>query len=228
MFYYDGTIGLLFLGLLVTSLASARMNMTFQKYSRIRNSRNLAGYETAKMILERAGIYDVRVEPIEGSLTDHYHPAKKSVSLSEPIYGQASLSALGVAAHECGHAMQHKENYLPLNLRTAIVSAANIGSSLSMPIFIAGLIFSIPPLLKLGILLFSLALLFQLVTLPVEFNASSRALKMIKSMGIVDAVELKAVKKVLRAAAMTYVAAAAASALQLIRLIILAGGRDRD
>lgn len=228
MFYYDGTIGLLFLGLLLTSLASARMNMTFQKYSRIRNSRNLAGYETARMILERAGIYDVRVEPIEGSLTDHYHPAKKSVSLSEPIYGQTSLSALGVAAHECGHAMQHEENYLPLNIRTAIVPAANIGSSLSMPIFIAGLFFSIPPLLKLGILLFSLALLFQLVTLPVEFNASARALKMIKSMGIVDAEELKAVKKVLRAAAMTYVAAAAASTLQLVRLIILAGGRNRD
>ncbi|HEY9575350.1 MAG TPA: zinc metallopeptidase [Lachnospiraceae bacterium] len=228
MFYYDETMLLVLLGILLTGLASASMNATFQKYSKIRNSRNIAGYETAQRILNTAGIYDVRVEAISGNLTDHYHPGQKTVSLSEPIYGQSSLSALGVAAHECGHAIQHQNNYLPLQIRTAIVPVANIGSSLSMPIFILGLVLSIPPLLKIGIFLFSFAVLFQLVTLPVEFNASSRALAMIRSMGLVDEQELKGIRKVLRAAAMTYVAAAAASALQLLRLIILSGGRNRD
>lgn len=166
--------------------------------------------------------------PIRGSLTDHYDPRTKTVSLSEDIYGRNSLAAVGVAAHECGHAIQDAINYAPLNIRSAIVPAANIGSQLSWPLFIAGLIFSIDPLVTLGIVLFSLAVLFQLVTLPVEINASSRALKMLESTGILGADEKKGARKVLTAAALTYVAALAASILQLLRLIILAGGRDRD
>lgn len=179
-------------------------------------------------ILRAAGITDVQVVPIRGSLTDHYDPRTKTVSLSEDIYGRNSLAAVGVAAHECGHAIQDAINYAPLNIRSAIVPAANIGSQLSWPLFIAGLIFSIDPLVTLGIVLFSLAVLFQLVTLPVEINASSRALKMLESTGILGADEKKGARKVLTAAALTYVAALAASILQLLRLIILAGGRDRD
>ena len=167
----------------------------------------------------------MQVVPIRGSLTDHYDPRTKTVSLSEDIYGRNSLAAVGVAAHECGHAIQDATNYAPLNIRSAIVPAANIGSQLSWPLFIAGLIFSIHPL---GIALFSLAVLFQLVTLPVEINASSRALTMLETTGILGTDEKKGARKVLTAAALTYVAALASSILQLLRLIILAGGRDRD
>lgn len=175
-----------------------------------------------------AGITDVMVVPVSGSLTDHYDPRSKKLALSQDVYDKTSVAAIGVAAHECGHAIQHQVNYAPLSFRTAIVPAANIGSSLSWPLFLAGLIFSIRPLLTLGIVLFSLAVLFQLVTLPVELNASSRALKMLGNSGMLGNDELKSAKKVLAAAALTYVAALAASVLQLLRLIILAGGKDRD
>ena len=197
-------------------------------YKKIRNHSGITGAEAAQRILRAAGITDVQVVPIRGSLTDHYDPRTKTVSLSEDIYGRNSLAAVGVAAHECGHAIQDAINYAPLNIRSAIVPAANIGSQLSWPLFIAGLIFSIRPLVTLGIVLFSLAVLFQLVTLPVEVNASSRALKMLESTGILGTDEKKGARKVLTAAALTYVAALAASILQLLRLIILAGGRDRD
>ena len=167
------------------------------------------------------------IVPIAGSLTDHYDPRNKTVSLSQDVYGRTSVAAVCVAAHECGHAIQHNVNYAPLNMRSAIVPIANIGSSLSWPIFLLGLIMSIPALTTAGIVLFSLAVLFQLVTLPVEFNASSRALKMLESTGILGTDENAGARKVLTAAALTYVAALASSVLQLLRLVILAGGRRR-
>ena len=174
------------------------------------------------------GNYGCYGSTISGSLTDHYDPGSKKLALSQDVYDKTSVAAIGVAAHECGHAIQHATNYVPLNLRSAIVPVANIGSTLSWPLFLAGLIFSIRPLLTVGIILFTFAVLFQLVTLPVEFNASSRALKMLGSSGMLGADEVKGARKVLTAAALTYVAALASSILQLLRLIILAGGRDRD
>ena len=224
----DPTILLLVIGMLLSLAASAKLRSTFAVYKKVRSHSGITGAEAAQRILRAAGITDVQVVPIRGSLTDHYDPRTKMVSLSEDIYGRNSLAAVGVAAHECGHAIQDAINYAPLNIRSAIVPAANIGSQLSWPLFIAGLIFSIDPLVTLGIVLFSLAVLFQLVTLPVEINAASRALKMLESTGILGADEKKGARKVLTAAALTYVAALAASILQLLRLIILAGGRNRD
>ena len=204
------------------------MKSTFSHYQKIRSRSGLTGAQAAQRILNAAGIYDVTIVPIAGSLTDHYDPRNKTVSLSQDVYGRTSVAAVCVAAHECGHAIQHNVNYAPLNMRSAIVPIANIGSSLSWPIFLLGLIMSIPALTTAGIVLFSLAVLFQLVTLPVEFNASSRALKMLESTGILGTDENAGARKVLTAAALTYVAALASSVLQLLRLVILAGGRRRD
>ena len=225
----DWTYLLLIIGMVLSLIASAKMKSTFAKYKQIRSASGLTGAQTAERILRAAGIYDVRVVPIAGSLTDHYDPRSKQLALSQDVYDRTSIAAVGVAAHECGHAIQHAQNYAPLNLRSAIVPAANIGANLAWPIFVAGLIFSLRPLLLAGIILFSLAVLFQLVTLPVELDASSRALKMLGSTGILGTDENKAARKVLTAAAMTYVAALASSILQLLRLLILAnGGRRRD
>ena len=170
----------------------------------------------------------MQIRAIPGSLTDHYDPRTKTVSLSQDIYGQTSLAAVGVAAHECGHAIQHAVHYAPLEMRSAIVPVANLGSSLSWPLFLIGLLAGIRPLTTAGIVLFSLAVLFQLVTLPVELNACSRALRMLEGTGILGVSETKGARKVLTAAALTYVAALAASILQLLRLLILAGGRRND
>lgn len=227
-FWFDPTYFLLIIGMVLSLLASAKMKNTFSKYRRVRSDSGLTGAQAAQRILNAAGIYDVQIVPIKGSLTDHYDPRSKRLALSQDVYGQTSVASVCVAAHECGHAMQHAANYAPLNLRSAIVPIANFGSSLSWPIFLAGLIFSIRSLTMAGIVLFSLAVLFQLVTLPVEFNASSRALRMLETTGILSAEENLGAKRVLRAAALTYVAALASSLLQLLRLIILAGGRDRD
>ena len=227
-YYFDPTYFLLIIGMILSMAASARVKSTFSIYSRVRSASGLTGAEAARRILHMAGISDVTVVPISGSLTDHYDPRNKQLALSQDVYDRTSVAAIGVAAHECGHAIQDAQNYVPLNLRSAIVPVANIGSTLSWPLFLAGLILSIRPLLTLGILLFSFAVLFQLVTLPVEFNASARALKMLGSSGMLGTDEVKSAKKVLTAAALTYVAALASSILQLLRLIILAGGRDRD
>ena len=225
---FDWTYVLLIIGMLLSLAASTRLKSTFSYYRRIRSASGLTGAETAERILRAAGITDVHVRAISGSLTDHYDPRTKRLALSQDVYGRTSVAAVCVAAHECGHAIQHNTNYAPLNIRSAIVPVANIGSSLSWPIFLLGLILSIPALTTVGIVLFSLAVLFQLVTLPVEFNASSRALKMLGSSGMLGNDEVKGARKVLTAAALTYVAALASSILQLLRLIILAGGRDRD
>ena len=225
---FDPTYLLIIIGMLLSLAASAKLKSTFAVYRSRRSASGLTGAEAARRILNAAGITDVQIVPVSGSLTDHYDPRSKTVRLSEDIYGQTSLAAVGVAAHECGHAIQHAIHYAPLEIRSAIVPLANFGSTLSWPLFFAGLIFSIQPLLTLGIVLFSFAVLFQLVTLPVEFNASSRALHMLESTGILSRDENSGARKVLRAAALTYVAALASSILQLLRLIILAGGRRSD
>lgn len=226
---FDGTYVLIILVFLISALVSAKMNATFSKYSKVRSYCGMTGAQAAQRILSSAGIYDVRIEHVSGKLTDHYDPSNKVLRLSDAVYGNTSIAAIGVAAHECGHAVQHARNYVPLSVRSAIVPVANFGSQLSWPLFLAGLIFSFRPLLMIGILLFCAALLFQIVTLPVEFNASARALRMLDETGIMGKQEIRGTKKVLRAAAMTYVAAVIGSLLQLLRLLILSGAfRKRD
>ena len=226
---FDGTYVLIILAFLISALVSAKMNATFSKYSKVRSYCGMTGAQAAQRILSSAGIYDVRIEHVSGKLTDHYDPSNKVLRLSDAVYGNTSIAAIGVAAHECGHAVQHARNYVPLSVRSSIVPVANFGSQLSWPLFLAGLIFSFRPLLMIGILLFCAALLFQIVTLPVEFNASARALRMLDETGIMGRQEIRGTKKVLRAAAMTYVAAVIGSLLQLLRLLILSGAfRKRD
>lgn len=226
---FDGTYVLIILAFLISALVSAKMNATFSKYSKVRSYCGMTGAQAAQRILSSAGIYDVRIEHVSGKLTDHYDPSNKVLRLSDAVYGNTSIAAIGVAAHECGHAVQHARNYVPLSVRSAIVPVANFGSQLSWPLFLAGLIFSFRPLLMIGILLFCAALLFQIVTLPVEFNASARALRMLDETGIMGRQEIRGTKKVLKAAAMTYVAAVIGSLLQLLRLLILSGAfRKRD
>ncbi|MDO4454509.1 MAG: zinc metallopeptidase [Eubacteriales bacterium] len=227
-YYFDPTMIFALIGLVLSLLASAKVHSTVAKYSHIRSMSGLTGAQAAERILHQSGIYDVRIEHIRGKLNDHYDPRTKVLRLSDSTFFSDSVAAIGVSAHECGHAIQHQKQYGPLVLRSTLVPAANLGSTLAWPVFVMGLIFSMEPLLTAGIVLFGLAVLFQLVTLPVEFNASSRAVKILGNTGMMGTTEVNGVKKVLRAAAMTYVASLAASALQLIRLIILAGGRDRD
>lgn len=230
-YYYgiDWTYILVLIGAVLSLLASAKVNSTFNKYKRIRSASGMTGAEAAERILHQNGIYDVGIEHISGNLTDHYDPRSKMLRLSDATYSSTSVAAIGVAAHECGHALQHKEEYAPLKLRTAIVPAANIGSRLGIPIILLGVILGSSSLLiNIGIWVFSLAVLFQIVTLPVEFNASSRALHMVEQYGILGSNEVVHTKKVLSAATMTYVAAAASSILQLLRLILLFGRRNND
>ena len=225
---FDWTYVLVLIALVISLIVQMNMKGTFQKYSGVRSASGLTGAQTAEEILHRAGIYHVRVERIHGNLNDHYDPRTKVIKLSDPIYASNSLAAVGVAAHECGHAIQDAVGYRPLAIRSALVPAANLGSSLSWPLFIMGLIFSMRPLLTAGIILFCAALLFQLVTLPVEFNASGRALRNLEQTGIMAPGEIRDTRKVLKAAAMTYVAAVIASLLQLLRLILLANRRNND
>lgn len=227
MYYwgYDSTYILLIIGMLISCVASARMNQAYNKYRTVPSRSGMTGAQAARRILQAAGIYDVQIGEVAGKLSDHYDPSSKRVNLSSEVYHGSSLAAVGVAAHECGHAIQHAVQYAPLNFRTAIVPLANIGSSLSWPIFLLGLLTSIGPLVTVGILMFSLAVLFQLITLPVEFNASRRALVMLKSTGILGEQEVKGAKTVLSAAALTYVAALFAAILQLLRLVALSRRR---
>ena len=232
-YYYgfDPTYILVVIGAVICLIASARVKTTFNKYSQYRSASGMTGAEAAQRILNYAGIYDVTVQNISGNLTDHYNPSQKTLNLSDSVYNATSVAAIGVAAHECGHAIQHQKSYFPLTLRTAIVPVANIGSTLAWPLIIIGLFFSRNTgavLIDLGIICFSFAVIFQLVTLPVEFNASARALRILGEQGILSDSELPYTKKVLKAAALTYVASAAAAILQLLRLVLLFGGRDRD
>lgn len=227
-YWFDPTYMLVIIGVLICLAASAGMRSTFNRYSRVRSHSGLTGSEAAREILRRAGIYDVRIERVAGNLTDHYDPRNKVLRLSDATYQSTSLAAVGVAAHECGHAMQHARGYVPLQIRSSLVPVANLGSMLAWPLILIGLLFtgqSSELFLNLGILAFSLAVLFQLVTLPVEFNASGRAIQILGSSGIMYPDEIQGTRKVLRAAALTYVAGAAASLLQLLRIILLAGNR---
>lgn len=229
--YFDPTYMLVLLGVVLCMAASAKMNSTFNKYSRIRNHSGITGREAAEQILHRSGIYDVRVEHVSGNLTDHYDPKNKVLRLSDATYNSVSVAALGVAAHECGHAVQHATGYAPLKIRGSLVPVANFGSTIAWPLIILGLFIggnSSSLLINLGILAFSLAVLFQIVTLPVEFNASSRALRILGGSGLLYENEVKDTRKVLTAAALTYVAGAASAILQLLRIILLTGGRRND
>lgn len=228
--FFDPTMILVLIGVGLSMWASARVNSTFARYSRVRCMSGMTGAEAAKRLLNAQGIYDVTVHKVSGKLTDHYDPRTKTVNLSESVYDSVSVAAIGVAAHECGHAMQDNTEYVPLKLRGAIVPAANIGAQLSWPMILIGVFIAGfgSPLVQIGILLFSLSVIFQLVTLPVEFNASSRAVRLLDSTGILRGEEVDGTRKVLGAAALTYVAAAAGSILQLLRLLILFGGRRND
>ena len=189
------------------------------------------GAQVAQRVLQAAGIYDVQVRHVSGSLTDHYDPRTKTVNLSDPVYNATSVAALGVAAHECGHAIQHAKSYAPLSIRSALVPIANFGSMLAWPVILIGLLFNTRSsglIIDIGILLFSAAVLFQLVTLPVEFDASRRALVMLRTQGILADDELRYTRRVLKSAALTYVASAAAAILQLLRIILITNGRRRD
>jgi len=227
---FDWTYLMVLAGAVLSLIASAKVNSTFQKYARVRSMSGMTGAQVARRILDRNGLTDIPVEHVSGNLSDHYDPTRKVLRLSDSTYNSPSVAAIGVAAHECGHAIQHKVGYGPLKLRTMIVPAANLGSRLGMPIILLGLFFGGGGsfLVNLGIWVFSLAVLFQIVTLPVEFNASDRALVMLEDYGILGQDEKRKAKSVLSAAAMTYVAAAASSILQLLRLIILFGGRSND
>ncbi len=227
MFYYDSTYILVLIAFGLSLFASFGVNATFSKYKKVKSSRRITGEEAARRILDMNGLSAVRVEHIGGNLTDHYDPTSNVIRLSDATFSDTSVAAIGVAAHEAGHAVQHATGYAPIKLRNSIVPIVNIGTNLSMPLFFVGLLFGLPYLTTIGIVLFSLALVFQLITLPVEFNASRRAISVLDSSNILDEDELKGSKKVLFAAAMTYVAAVAATALQLLRLFVIAN-RRRD
>lgn len=228
-YWWDQTYILVIIGAIICLIASARVKTTYAKYSKDRSMSGMTGAEVAERILRNAGIHDVSIGHVSGNLTDHYNPKTKVLNLSDSVYGSTSVAAIGVAAHECGHAIQHQEGYFPLSFRGALVPVANFGSTMAWPLIIIGLFFNSHTgtfLIQLGIMFFSLAVLFQLVTLPVEFNASNRAVHILGSTGMLQDDELKKTRRVLRAAALTYVASAAAAILQLLRLVLLFGGRD--
>ena len=225
--FWDYTYILVIIGAIISAIASANVNRAHKNFSRFYSSRGLSAENVAALILQEAGIHDVRIERVKGSLTDHYSPNEKVLRLSESVYGSTSVAAIGVSAHECGHAIQHHEGYLPLKLRSLSVPIANIGSKLSWPIILIGLIFGLVGLAQIGVFLFTFVVLFQLITLPVEFNASSRALRVLESRNLLMGEELDGAAKMLRAAALTYVAALFSSILQLLRLVLLTRGNNR-
>ena len=228
----DPTYILVLIGAVLSLIASARVKSTFAKYSKVGSRTGMTGSETAQRMLSYKGIAGISISHVPGNLTDHFSPKEGVVNLSDSVYGQTSVAAIAVAAHECGHVMQHDTGYVPLNLRTAIVPVANIGSYAAWPLIIVGLMLPTNVagdigyfLIQLGIWAFTAAVAFQIVTLPVEFNASRRALATLQDMGILSEEELPMAKKVLKAAAMTYVASAAAAILQLLRLLLIANRR---
>lgn len=224
-FIWDPTYILVIIGAIISGLASLNVSATFNKYSKYLNSRGMTAEQCASEILRRSGINDVRIERTRGKLTDHYSPKEKVLRLSESVYGSTSVAALGVAAHECGHAIQHQVGYAPLKLRSYSVPMANVGSYLAWPVVIIGLIMGNIGLARIGVALFTLVVLFQLITLPVEFNASRRAIGILSDSGMLNVDETSGAKKVLFAAAMTYVAALFTVILQLLRLVLLTRNR---
>ena len=214
--------------LLLAVLAQMMVSTNFKKSSAVYNQRGYTGADAARMILDSNGLYHVRIERVHGNLTDHYDPKDEVIRLSDSVYGSASVAAVGVAAHEAGHAVQHATGYVPIRIRSAIIPITQIGSQLSIPLILLGFLFQFQPLVFAGILFYATAALFQLVTLPVEFNASSRAMKVLEQSEMLTGDELTGAARVLRAAAMTYVAALLTALAQLLRLILIFGGRRRD
>ena len=214
--------------MILAAYAQMKVNTTFSKYNNVYNRRGFTGADAARAILDANGLYHIRIERVSGKLTDHFDPSANVIRLSDSVYNVNSVAAVGVAAHEAGHAVQHAVGYTPIKIRSAIVGVTNIGSQLSMPLIIAGIIFSFEPLVTIGLVLFSLISVFQLVTLPVEFDASSRAMKILRNDGILSDEELGGVKKVLSAAAMTYVAALIVALANLVRMILIYGRRNND
>ena len=231
MMYWDWTYILVIIAAIISAVASMKVNTTFSRYSGVRAISGMTGAEAAQRILRSQGIMDVKDRHVSGNLTDHYDPRSKILNLSDSVYGSTSVAAIGVAAHECGHAVQHQVGYAPLNIRSTLVPIANFGQTISWPLILIGFLLngSVSQMfLYAGVILFSAAVLFQLVTLPVEFNASSRALRLLQDNGILASDEIGKTRKVLSAAALTYVAGAIGAILQLLRLLILIGGRRRD
>lgn len=224
--FFDWTMVLILPALVLSMWAQSKVRRAFAKYSKVRTDKNISGAEVARAILRYNGITDVSVRQIGGTLSDHYDPRNKVVSLSNAIYEGTSVASVAIAAHECGHAIQHNRSYAPLTFRSAMFPVVNLSSQAAIPLFFLGMVLSMVHLLDLGIILFSVSVLFHLVTLPVEFDASARALKQIDEYGFLGTTERQGAKKVLTAAALTYIAAAAMSALQLVRLIIIRGRRD--
>ncbi|MGN0317067.1 MAG: zinc metallopeptidase [Lachnospira sp.] len=228
MYWYYGSYILVLIGALISAIASWNVNRSFRKYSRVGTYRGMTANDAAETILHQAGIYDVRIERIRGNLTDHYSPSEKVLRLSDSVYGNTSVAAIGVAAHECGHAIQHSVGYGPLKLRSLSVPIANIGSRLSWPLIVLGIVLDLAGLAEIGIIMFTFVVFFQLITLPVEFDASGRALKILNGSAMLDGEELSGARKVLTAAALTYVAALFSAVLQLLRLILITRDRRRD
>ena len=226
-FLYDPTYVLVLIAFAITLFASFGVKGTFSKYNKIKSSQGITAYDAARRILDENGLNHIRIERVSGNLTDHYSPKENVIRLSDATYNSTSVAAIGVAAHECGHAVQYKLGYAPIKLRNSLVGIVNISNALSMPLFLVGLIFGLTKLAFLGAILFGVVLLFQIITLPVEFNASGRALKTLSEMNILADSELKGAKKTLKAAAMTYVASVAATALQVLRLLLIANNRRR-
>lgn len=229
LYYYDWTyLAFLLPCLILTVICQARVNSTFNKNSRIKNSRNLTGAQAAEYVLRHNGVTGVKIERVAGNLTDHFDPRTNVIRLSDSVYSSNSVAAVGVACHEAGHAVQHAEGYVPNKIRGVLVPVANFGTRIGWILITMGLVFyAFESLLYIGIVLFSASVLFTLITLPVEFNASSRALKCIKEADLLYGDEYKGAKRTLQAAAMTYVAAAATSLLQLLRLVLIANNRRR-
>lgn len=219
--------GLLIITFIFSLWAQFKVNSTFSRFSKVASKRGITGYDAARMILDRNGLSNVKIEHISGSLTDHYDPKSNIVRLSDSVYGSNSVAAIGVAAHECGHAVQYATEYGPIKLRMAIIPATRIGSGLAVPLVFLGIIFSMTGLAYIGVAFFALSTFFQLVTLPVEFNASSRALETLEGYGTLDDSEMKGARKVLTAAAMTYVAALASSIVNLLRLMAIASSGSK-
>ena len=232
MFYYwDPTYILVIIGAIICMAASGMVKSTFNKYSKYRSMSGMTGAQAAQRILDAAGIHDVQIRHISGSLTDNYNPMQKTLNLSDAVCNSTSVAAIGVAAHECGHAIQHAKKYAPLSIRSAFVPIANLGSTLAWPVILIGALMnsrSSMLIIDIGIFLFSFAVIFQLLTLPVECNASRRALVELERLGILGTQEVGRTRKVLTAAALTYVAGAASAILQLLRIILLFGGRRDD
>ena len=227
-YYYDPTYWLIILGAIVALYAQIKVSTTYSKWSKVPSSTRMTGAQMARQILDGNGCENVRIERISGKLTDHYDPENGVLRLSSEVYGSDSVAALGVAAHEAGHAIQDAQDYAPLRIRSTMVPIANIGSGASIPLFMLGLILSWEPLVKIGIFCFALAVLFYVVTLPVEFNASRRAIRVIDDTGMLSGEELPGARSVLRAAAMTYVAALVVSLANLLRLLAIFAGRRDD